>query len=270
MKTSRLFLMLLAAAVGTTACEKNGLPDISGPQTGGAAVKFFNFSVGSPNVNFYINNAKVTGVSSSTCAVLTDANRQQCTTTGAEATTGVAYGSAGNGASAWYSDAAPGQISIAGKIAAATDKNLAIANLSTTIAAQKFYSFYLSGIYDPGTKTTDAFLVEDVMPPQNFNVAYVRFVNASSTTQPLVLYAKDKTSGVEVALGSAVAYKSAGAFVALPWNAAYDLSARPAGSATAVLTRATVSFSSGGIYTITLRGNTATSSTMALDNTRNQ
>lgn len=261
--------MLLVAVAGTAACEKNGLPDISGPLTGGAAVKFFNFSVGSPNVNFYINDKKVTGVGSVGCYLLTDANRTQCLSSGSEATTGVAYGSAGNGASAWYSDVATGSVAIVGKITATIDNGLAIANLPSTVATGKFYSYYLSGIYDVTTKKTDAFIVEDVMPTQDFNVAYLRFVNASSTTQPLILYAKDRVTLVETPLGGAIAYKSAGAFVAVPWNASYDLSARLAGSSTPVFTRTLISFSSGGDYTITARGNTAVSTTMLLDNTRN-
>lgn len=261
--------MILAAVMGVTACEKNKLPEIAGPLTGGAAVKFFNFAVGSPNVNFYVNDTKVTGVSSTACYLLTDANRQQCLTSGSEATTGVAYGGAGNGTSAYYSDVTAGSVSIAGKITTTTDYGVAIANLQSTVAAGKFYSYYLSGIYDPTTKKSDAFIVEDVIPAQDFSIAYVRFVNASSTTQPLILYAKDKVTGVETAIGGAVAYKSAGSFVAVPWNASYDLSARQAGSSTSVFTRTTVSWSSGGVYTITARGNTATASTMLLDNTRN-
>lgn len=269
MKTSKLLLMLSVAASATAACEKNGLPEIAGPQTGGAAVKFFNFSVGAPSVNFYVNNNKVTGVSSLGCYLLTDANREQCLGAGSESTTGVAYGGAGNGTNAWYSDVATGSVAIAGKVTATTDYGRAIANLQSTVASGKFYTYYLSGIYDAVNKTTDAFIVEDVMPTQDFTKANVRFVNASATTQPLILYAKDRVTGSETPLGGAVAYKSAGAFVAVPSNASYDLSARVAGSSTSVFTRTSVSWSSGGAYTITARGNTASSSTMALDNTRN-
>jgi hypothetical protein len=270
MKTTRLFLTLLVAAAGTAACEKNSLPEIAGPLTGGAAVKFFNFSVGAPNVNFYVNDKKVTGVSSTGCYLLTDANRTQCLSTGSESTTGVAYGSAGNGTNAWYSDVAAGSVSVAGKIVGLTDPGLVIANLSSTVEAGKFYSYYLSGVYDPATKKTDAFMVEDPTPAQDFNFAYVRFVNASATAGPLILYAKDRVTGVEVPLGGAVAYKSAGTYVAVPWNASYDLSARAAGSSTNVFSRSTVSWSSGGAYTITARGNTSTNTGLLLDNTRNR
>jgi hypothetical protein len=274
MKTSRSILTLLAAVLAITACEKNAVGILDDPQAGkGANVKFFNFAVGSPSVNFFVNNAKVTAVSATGCYLLDDANRDLCLSTGSESTSGVAYGSAGNGPNAYYSDVTPGQATIAGKIAAATDKNLAIANASANLEADKFYSYYLSGTYDAATKTADAFIVEDVMPPEGFTVAYVRFVNASSTSQPMTLFAKDRTTLVETAIGGLVPYKSASQFVALPvgfGGASFDLAARTDGSATNVFSRTAVSFAPGRAYTITARGNTATASTMFLDNTANR
>jgi hypothetical protein len=270
MKTSRLTLAALAALALTTACEKNAVQGLDDPDAGnGANVKFFNFSVGSPQVNFYVNDRKVTAVSATGCAVLTDENRAQCLASGLEATTGVAYGSGGNGPNVYYSDVAPGSVTVSGRIAATTDKNLAISNLPATIEAGKFYSYYLSGIYNTTTKTSDSFIVEDVMPPDSFEVAYVRFVNASSTTQPMTLYLRDRATGQEVAIGGPVAYKSASGFIAVP-EASYDLSTRVAGSTTNVFTRAQISFAGGRAYTIAARGNTATASTMFLDNTANR
>lgn len=269
MKVSTPLLMILLATA-TSACEKNAVQVLDDPNAGnGANVKFFNFAVGSPAVNFYAADKKVTAVSAVGCYLLDDANREACLSTGIESTAGVAYGGAGNGASAWYSDVAPGQATITGKIAAATDKNLAISNVQTNLQAGKFYSFYQSGIYDTATKTADGFIVEDVLPPREFGVAYVRFVNASSTTEPMTLFAKSRTTGEEVAVGGLVAYKSAGVFTSLPVGS-YDLTARTAGSSTNVFSRTAVSFTSGRAYTIAARGNTATSSTMALDNTANR
>ena len=273
MKSSKSILILLAAAAfGTAACEKNAVQQIAGPQAGGANVKFFNFSVGSPGVNFFINDKKVTAIGNTACFsrdTLVNTSIATCEATGIEATTGTAYGSAGNGASAWYSDVEPGAISITGRIAVPTDKNLVIATLPTTVEERKFYSFYLSGIYNTTTKTADSFVVEDVLPESNFTVAYVRFVNASSTTQPMTLYARNRVSNEETAVGGAIAYKSAGAFTALA-PGSYDLSTRNVGSATNVFTRTAVSFSAGRVYTIGARGNTATASTMLLDNTANR
>jgi len=262
--------MLLVAVGAASACDKNAVQLIAGPQAGGANVKFFNFAAGSPAVNFYINNTKATAVTSTLCYILTDANRDQCTTTGIESTSGVAYGSAGNGASGWYSDVAPGQITVQGKIAATADNGLAISNLQANVAAGKFYSYYLSGVYDATAKTADSFIVEDAIPAPDYTVAYVRFVNAvPNATGPMTLYAKDRTTLVEAPVGAAVAYKSAGAFTAVPLGT-YDLATRYAGSTTNVISRTSVGFSVGRVYTITARGNVTVASTLALDNTANQ
>lgn len=280
--------MLVAAVVTTAGCDKNAVQQIAEPVSGGVAIKFFNFSVGSPQVNFYVNDGKVTAVSATGCAILDDTNRQQCLSSGKEATTGVAYGSAGNGANAWYSAIEPGQVSIAGKIASAVDSlnHVPISTLQTTVEDGKFYSYYLSGVYDATTKTSDSFIVEDVMPTgTDFTNAYLRFVNASSTaTGPMTLWLKERTTKDSLAIGGPVSYKSAGAFVPVPvWRTftdslgvqrvaqtSWDLVTRYNGSATTVFSRSQVSFSGNRVYTITARGNVNTTSTMALDNTANR
>jgi hypothetical protein len=262
--------VLLGALSVVAACEKNAVQGLDDPAAGGGAnVKFFNFAVGSPQVNFYVNDRKVTAISATGCAVLTDDNRAQCLAGGLEATTGVAYGSGGNGPNVYYSDVAPGSVTISGRIAATTDKNLAIANLPATIDAGKFYSYYLSGIYNTTTKTSDSFIVEDVMPQTDFGVAHVRFVNASSTAPAMTLFLTNRETGEVVTIGGPAAYKSSSGFVAVP-TASYDLAARAAGSSTNVFSRAQITFALGRAYTITARGNTATASTMFLDNTANR
>jgi hypothetical protein len=244
---------LLGAAL-LTACdyEKNAVQDIAGPAPS-ASVKFFNFAVGSPSVNFYANDTKMTAISS---------------TTGTESVNGVAYGSAGAGA--FYTGVAPGTYTLAGKISATTDKDLPIATLSTTIADGKYYSFYLSGTYSTATKSSDSFIVEDPIPALDFAVAYVRFVNAVANSQPMVLNVTD-SAGAVTAVGPAVAYKSAGPFVALP-RGVYNLATRLAGSSTNVITRNTITFLDGRVYTITSRGTIGLTGTPApaLDNTLNR
>jgi len=259
--------MLLVAVATMTACDKNAVTIIAGPQEGGANVKFFNFAVGGPSVNFYINNYKASAVSATGCAILTDDNRQACESSGLESTAGVAYGGAAGGG--YYADVVPGQITLSGRISATTDKNLSIANLPANVETGKFYSFFLSGIYNTTAKSSESFIVEDVMPPADFSVAYVRFVNASSTTQPMTLWLKNRTTSDSLAIGGTVAYKSAGTFVAVP-EGSYDLVTRNAGSVTAVFSRTAVSFFRSRAYTIAARGNTATASTMLLDNTANR
>jgi hypothetical protein len=141
-------LLLLCAAASLTSCEENAVQDIAGPPAA-ARIKFFNFGVNAPGVNFYAGDRKMTAISS---------------TSGTESTTGVNYGGVGSGG--FYSAIESGQHQLQGRIAAATDKDLAISSVTTTLADGKHYSFYQSGFYNATTKTVDAFLVEDDFPAQ--------------------------------------------------------------------------------------------------------
>ena len=256
MNSTRSILALLCVAA-LSACGDSSVQSILAPATG-AHVKFYNFATGAPGVNFYSDNTKITAISSSS---------------GTESTTGTVYGGVGN--SGLYNVITPGAHVLTGKIAATTDNGLAISNLSATLADGKYYSYYTSGPYNTTAKTTDSFIVEDPFVSQlDYTQAYVRFVNAIYNAAPLVLYAKNTASGVEVPVGAAVAYKTAGAFTPLP-GAFYDLNARYAGSSTNVITRTGVSFSQGYVYTISARGDITVVSTTAtnrpiLDNTQNR
>jgi Domain of unknown function (DUF4397) len=243
-----------------SACGKKEVQDISGPLAS-SRIKFFNFGVNAPSVNFYANDTKMTAIQS---------------TTGTESTNGIAYGGVGAGGN--YSAIAPGQYALTGKIAAATDKDLPIATVSATIADGKYYSFYMSGFYDATAKTVDGFLVEDDFAvPTDFTTATVRFVHAISNGNPMTLFAKNTTTATETAIGAEIAYKGAGAFTVIPAGV-YDLSTRYSGSSTNVLTRPAVSFVGGRVYTITARGDITVASTTTcastnktcLDNTANR
>jgi hypothetical protein len=256
MNTLRSIAMLLCA-VALTACEKNAVQDITGSLPG-ARIKFFNFGTNAPAVNFYANDSKITAITSAT---------------GVEAVTGVSSGGVGSGG--FYSAVQPGAYTFTGKIAAAVDKDLVISRATATLVDGKAYSFYISGIYNTATKTAEAFVVEDpFVDTLDYTVAYVRFVNAIPNASPMTLFARNPTTGVELPVGGAVAYKAGGAFVALP-GAVYDISTRYVGSTTNVITRTGVSFSVGKVYTIGARGDiTVTSTTLAtrpqLDNTANR
>ena len=248
---------MLLCAIALTACEKNGVQDITGSLPG-ARIKFFNFGTNAPAVNFYANDSKITAITSAT---------------GVEAVTGVSSGGVGSGG--FYSAIQPGAYTFTGKIAAAVDKDLVVSRATATLVDGKAYSFYISGIYDATAKTAEAFVVEDpFVDTLDYTVAYVRFVNAIPNANPMTLYARNPTTGAELPVGGAVAYKAGGAFVAVPM-AVYDLTTRYAGSATNVITRTAVSFVAGKVYTIGARGDiTVTSTTLAtrpqLDNTANR
>jgi hypothetical protein len=253
---------LLCAGV-LSACSKDPVRDISGPPPAASRIRFFNFGVNAPGVNFYANQTKMTAITNATPDV--------------ESTTGIAYGGVGAGGA--YEAIAPGPYTLTGKIAATTDKDLSISPLAATIEDGKYYSYYMSGIYNTTTKTVEAFVVEDpVVAPTDFTVATVRFVHAISNANPMTLYAKNTVApNTESAIGAEVAYKGAGAFTAIPAGV-YDLSTRYTGSATNVMTRAGVSFVGGRVYTITARGDIAVAPSTAcgatnktcLDNTANR
>lgn len=252
-----LKLSAVACAAILSACGKDAVKEITGPVPG-SQVKFFNFSTGSPGVNFWANTTKMTAIG---------------TASGTESPLGTAYGTAANGG--LYSAITPGQYDLSAQLSDTATRNVAIAHVTSTLANGKYYSYYLSGPYSSATKTSDAFMIEDAIPARDYSVAYVRFVNAISNANPMTLYAVNVDTSKhmpEVALGSTVAYKSAGTFTSLP-PGTYNLSTRYPGSGTNVIVRNSVSFSEGHAYTITARGDiNATSGTNkpALDNTQNQ
>lgn len=256
MSNHRSIASLLCAAL-LASCGQNAVQDITGPLPS-ARIKFFNFGVNAPAVNFYANTAKMTAISSAT---------------GVESTNGTSYGGVGSGG--FYSAIAPGQYTVTGKIAAATDKDLVVSTVAATIADGKNYSVYLSGFYDATAKTVGGFVVEDPFVANiDYSVAYVRFVHAMSNANPMTLYAKNTTTGTEVAVGSLVGYKAGGEFTSLP-SGVYDLGARYASAATNAISRTAVSFSAGKVYTIGARGDITVTSTSAtnrpfLDNTANR
>lgn len=251
-------LAALLGAAALLACEENAVQEITGPMPS-ARVKFHNFGVGAPGVNFYANDVKLTAISSAT---------------GTESTNGTAYGSAAAGG--YYTAIEPGQTTLTGRIAATVDKDLVVASAPVTIEAGKHYTYFMSGVYDAVAKTVAAFVVEDPIPTQvDYTVAHVRFVNASANATPLTLYATLAAGGTETALGGEIAYQSAGAFTALPAGT-YNIAARAAGAAAPAVTRDGLAFEGGRVYTIALRGDmtitptgTATNRPF-LDNTANR
>jgi hypothetical protein len=257
MKLLQKIAVVLCAVASLTACDKNAVQDITAPAPA-ARVRFFNFGVNAPGVNFYANDTKMTAISS---------------VTGTEAVTGVAYGGVGSGG--LYAGIAPGQYTFTGRIAAATDKDLPISGATATIEAGKHYSFYQSGLYNTTTKRVESFVVEDAFPAAiDYTAAQVRFVNGIFNSSPMTLYARNTTTGAEVVIGGPVAYQTGGTFVSVP-NGVYDLSTRVGASATNVIVRTAVSFSSSRVYTITSRGDMTVPGTTAvnrpfLDNTLNR
>ena len=131
---------LLCAAALSASCTKDGVQDISGTVPA-ARIKFFNFGVNAPNVNFYANTTKMTR---SSPAPERRPRQEWPTAEWEPADT--------------YTGLEPGQYTVSGKIAAATDKDLAISTIPVTVADGKLYSVYQSGIYSTTAKTVERFL----------------------------------------------------------------------------------------------------------------
>lgn len=244
MKPFRSFALLLGF-VALTGCDKDAvqISSITAP-IAGARVKFFNFGINAPQVNFYAGNTKVTAISS---------------TTGTESTVGVAYGAVAAGNN--YTMLPPGQTTFSGRISATVDKDLPIATISSTLEDGKAYSVYLTGFYNTTTKQADGFVVADNFPDTlDYSQALVRFVNASPNAQAMQLTLLEPVAGTEIPAGGAVAFKAAGVFVGVP-TGSYTLTARNSGSTTAAITRTAVSFLPGRVYTITVRGDMTLPST---------
>ena len=254
--TNIRFLAVLLGAAALTACEKNAVQDITAPITGGAFVRFQNYSVNAPGVNFYANEQKVTAISATGCTPPTD---PKCTTTGIEATTGVTYGLSANGGN--YSMVTPGTYSLTGRIAAATDNGLAVSTTSTTLVDGKFYSYFLSGIYNSAGKSSDAFIVEDALPTTfDYSKSYIRIVNASVNAPNIGVSSKLQGASNSVLVGQQVQYKSASPFVTVDPGLT-DLTIVLNGNPTP-FTFTGFNLSGGHVFTLTLRGD-ATSTVTA-------
>ena len=63
MNRYRNIALLLCAAI-LPGCGDSAVQDITGPFPS-ASIKFFNFGVGAPDVNFYANDTKLTAINSS-------------------------------------------------------------------------------------------------------------------------------------------------------------------------------------------------------------
>lgn len=239
---------LVLSAAALAACGNTGQTDLTAPAPS-ARILFFNEGIGSPGVNFFANETKLTAVSSAT---------------GKESPVGTTYGQVAAGG--YYTGIAPGQYTLSGRLSdtTAANHNTVISSVPTAIADGKAYSYYQSGPYDATGKKVDAFVVEDAIPDTyDYSVANVRFVNAIYNANPGTLTVTNADTSIHptpppIAIGGGVAYKSASAFVPIP-PGSYSLSVSGLGATS--VTHAAVAFTGGRYYTITARGDiTITSS----------
>ena len=224
MKRKHIILAVLLLSTIIYSCEKNAVQEIAGPVSG-AQVKFFNFALNGPSVNFYANDKKISAVTSAT---------------GAESATGTNY-SLVFPATNNYAVIVPGTYNLKSVVpsTATANANTVISSLSKTIEDGKFYSLYTCGLYNATARTSDAFILEDALPPIDTSTAYVRFVHVSYNANPLNFIMKNTTTLVETTVATNVAFKTGSAYFKIP-SGIYDLILRYPGNATPVVIRTAV------------------------------
>jgi hypothetical protein len=256
-------LIALFGAAALVACGEKAERDITAPVTEPSSIRFFNFSVGSPTVQFFANDQQVTATNTANCNGAKNppvtASDSLCLQRGTQTATGVAY--TGVAAGGLYTGIDAGQYTLTGRQMSATGPTTTISTVSATIESGKSYSYYQSGFYNSTTKTTDAFIIEDPVPTTiDWSKSRVRFVNTVGNSVPMTLVLVD-TLGNATTVGGSTPYKSSNTFTAVT-PAPYDLHARDANGADKIV-RTFVTFFPGHVYTITARGDMTELSTTA-------
>ena len=241
MTTHRHIAALFLGAAAIAACGTTAQTDITAPAAS-TRVLFFNEGLNSPGVNFFADSAKLTAVSSSS---------------GAQTPVGTTYSQVAAGG--YYTGLAAGAHALSGRLSdtTAANHNVVISSVNATVADGKSYSYYQAGPYDATAKKVDAFVVEDpIAAAIDYSVANVRLVNAIYNANPGTLTVTNADTSIHPTpppsvIGGSIAYKSAGAYVAIPVGS-YSLSV--AGLGATPVTHAALAFAGGRYYTITARG----------------
>jgi len=256
-------LIALFGIAALAACGEKAERDITAPVTEPSGIRFFNFSVNSPTVQFFANDKQVTATNTANCNLAKNppvtATDSACVLAGIQTATGVAY--TGVAAGGLYTGIDAGQYTLTGRQMSSSGPTTTISTVSANIESGKSYSYYQSGFYNATTKTTDAFVIEDVIPTTiDWSKSLVRFVNTVGNSVPMTLVLVD-TLGNATSIGGATAYKSGTTFTAVT-PAPYDLHARDANGADKIV-RTFATFMPGHVYSITARGDMTVTSTTA-------
>ncbi len=253
--------MVVLVPLLLNSCKDEAVLDINEP-IAGARIRLYNFSINAPSVNFYANDTKISAALSQT---------------GTESINGVSFG--GTYPANQYALAPGGENIIRATTSSTittTTPNLTIASVVHKLELDKYYSVFISGIYNTTDKKSDAFVVEDNFPiALDTARAFIRIVNpCPNTTLKLVLTKTTVVTGqppiiedLQVATG--VAYKGASQFFGFK-PGAYSITVTDEATGKTAI-RAATSFLKERVYTLALRGNILTGSPATfVDNTVNK
>ena len=233
-----------------------------------AQVRFYNFGINAPSVNFYANNVKITASQS---------------LTGEMAPTGVSFGA--TYPSIGYVEVPAGdQVNIFSKtpttlVIPANNVNnykqdTEVSNLTATkLNSKKQYSLFIAGYFDKNTHQAESFIISDELPPSDTSKVFVRFVNSGVAEAGTLSIKISRMNGTEVLSEEIVdpqlAFKSATEFKGFPYGT-YKFTIIPANATNRIWER-TITLNRDRVHTIAVRGDLRnTSPAPLLDNTQNR
>lgn len=233
-----------------------------------AQVRFYNFGINAPSVNFYANDVKVTAAQS---------------LTGEMAATGVSFG--GTYPSLGYVEVPTGQGVIVKSKTPTTlviptnnvnkyEKDKEVSNLTvSTLESRKQYSVFIAGYFNKDTHTAESFVISDDLPPSDTSKVFIRVVNSGVAEAGTLSIKAERMKGTEVlseqVIDAALPFKKATPFVALPYGS-YRLTIVSSVTPT-VLWQRTLTLNADRVHTIAVRGDLRfTSPAPLLDNTQNR
>jgi len=153
----------------------------------------------------------------------------------------------------------PGAYALVGRSSVPADAGSVVSTVNGTLEVGKFYSYFMSGVYATGTKSTDAFIVEDKLPTTfDYSKAYLRVVNASVNAPPISASTTLQGTTNVITVATNVAYKAASEIVTIPPGLT-DITITFTGFAPVTVTG--FGFSGGHVYTMALRGDVSSSVT---------
>lgn len=262
------FGLLASALLLFSACgDQHTFPDIvRAPLSDHGQVRFYNFVMNGPTVNFYANGVKSTGITS---------------TTGKEAANGVGWG--GTHPNIGYVEIPAGNNVT---IESITPKNMLIPTNNINnyeggivtsslvipkIEPLKQYSVYLSGYWDKINKNSKSFYIKDEMPGVDTASVFMRFVNSGveeAGDLKFVVTSRDTLVGT-IVIDEKIPYGTASKFVAVPYGT-YNLKVYTTKGDS--LIRNGIVLNPDRVHTFALRGNILSKSPIApwIDNVQNR
>lgn len=241
----KICYIFFAIAIAFVACKKGNLVE-STPYTkinvGDPAysfLRFINITPGSPNINFYLNDVRITGAYNALSGE-----------------SGFGYNTIFPNLSGQYLPITPGTNKIDAKIvsSATVDKGLNVLNTSINTNGGRYYTLFTTGSYNTtDKKIPSSYLLEEVKPVLDTTKVFVRLVNLYSGGPAAIDMIQPSTGRVLI---SNVTYNSASAFVEIPLPGQVNIyQFNNAGTATPTAPgQLTTTLTKGQAYTFILRG----------------